>query len=335
MMKSGLAFWALAVSLSITACGAGTTNAASQPTPAAAPNQARAEGQLMPQSYVEVSFDVSGPVSAVSVAEGDRVSKGQVIARLDDRDQQQAVTNAQLAVKQAQIDVASAQHEVDVRVGWAPNQNQLNSAIATLSNAQAAVKAAQADYDKVAFNPSVSATGQSMALEQATNNYNKAKGDFDYLTSNSPDLTQARNNLESASVSLDAARVRLETAQTALDRVTLRAPIDGTITALGLKAGESVTAGQAVVTIADLSTWVVKTDDLTELEVVNISVGQAVRVTFDALPEKVLAGKVKDIALRSEEKRGDQTFTVTVLLTETDPALRWGMTASVEPQPGK
>lgn len=334
-MKKGLIVWIAAISLSVTACGAGAANASSQPTLAAVPNSQRAEGQLLPQSYVDVSFDVPGQVSTISVAEGDKVTQGQVIAHLDDRDQQQAVTNAQLAVKQAEINVASAQHEVDIRVNWAPNKNQLNSAAASLANAEAAVKAAQSDYDKVAFQPSVSSTTQSLALEQATNNYNKAKGDFDYLVSNSPDLTQARNSLESAKVALDAAHVRLETAQTALDRTTLRAPMDGTVTTLNLKIGASVTAAQPVVTIADLGTWVVKTDDLTELEVVNIAVGQSVKVMFDALPGKVLGGKVKDIALRSEEKRGDQTFTVTVLLTEADPALRWGMTASVESQTAK
>ena len=94
--------------------------------------------------------------------------------------------------------------------------------------------------------------------------------------------------------------------------------MDGTVTSLALKVGESVTAAQAVVTIADLRTWVIKTDDLTELDVVDVTVGQPVKIRFDALPEKVLEGKVLDIALRSEEKRGDQTFTVTVLLTETE-----------------
>jgi len=334
-MKKGSFVWIALFSLAVTACGAGAANASTQPTTASASSAFRAEGQLLPASYVDVSFDVSGRVSDVQAAEGDKVTKGQVIAVLDDRDQQQALTNAQLAVKQAEIDVASAQHQLDVQVNWAPNKNQLNSAVASLSNAEAAVKAAQAEYDKVAFNPSVSSTSQSMALEQATNNYNKAKGDLDYLVSNSPDLTLARNTLESAKVTLDAAQVKLQTAQTALDRMTLRAPMDGTLTSLSLKAGESVTAGQPVMTIADLSTWVVKTDDLTELEVVDIAVGQPVKVTFDALPQKSLAGKVTDIALRSEQKRGDQTFTVTVILTETDPALRWGMTASVEPRASK
>lgn len=332
-MNKGILVLIGVIGLAVTACGAGAASTVPPATSLPAANRARAEGQLTPQDFVDVSFSTSGTVSAVNVAEGDKVTRGQIIAQLDDRDERQAVGSAEVALKQAEIDIASAQHEVDIRVGWSPNKNQLNAAMATLANAQAAVKAAQSDYDKVAFDPAVSSTSQSLALEQATNNYNKAKADFDYLMSNSPDLTQARNNLESAKLALTSAQIKLDTAKTALDRMTLRSPLNGTITLLDLKVGASVTAGQPVVTVADLGTWVVKTDDLTELEVVNIRIGQPVKVMFDVLPERILAGKVKDIALRSEEKRGDQTFTVTVLLTETDPALRWGMTASVEPEP--
>ena len=52
-------------------------------------------------------------------------------------------------------------------------------------------------------------------------------------------------------------------------------------------------------------------------------------MTLDALPDVTLKGEVTNINARFEEKRGDITYTVTVLLTETDPLMRWGMTAAV------
>ena len=73
----------------------------------------------------------------------------------------------------------------------------------------------------------------------------------------------------------------------------------------------------------------VKTDSLTELEVVNVTEGQSVQVILDALPDTVLKGTVTNINKRFEEKRGDVTYTVTVQLDETDPLMRWGMTAAV------
>jgi len=103
----------------------------------------------------------------------------------------------------------------------------------------------------------------------------------------------------------------------------------GTVVDLDLQSGDLVTAGMPVMTIADYSAWLVKTENLTELEVVQISLGQKVKVVLDAMPETTLEGEVTHINARYEEKRGDITYTVTIRLAQSDPAMRWGMTAAV------
>ncbi len=85
-----------------------------------------------------------------------------------------------------------------------------------------------------------------------------------------------------------------------------------------------------VMTIADLDTWVIKTDNLTEINVVAVNVGQKVEVVLDAMPDKTFNGEVTQIAMVSEEKRGDTTYTATIQLDQNDPLLRWGMTAMVQ-----
>ncbi len=82
--------------------------------------------------------------------------------------------------------------------------------------------------------------------------------------------------------------------------------------------------------IADFSDWIVKTDNLTEFDVTSIAVGQQANVEFDALPGVTLEGEVTYINSLFEEKRGDITYTVTVLLKQIDPLMRWGMTGAVE-----
>ena len=82
--------------------------------------------------------------------------------------------------------------------------------------------------------------------------------------------------------------------------------------------------------VADFSNWIVKTDNLTETEVTSLKTGQKADVVLDALPDKTLEGEVTYINSLFEEKRGDITYTVTILLKQTDPLLRWGMTGSVE-----
>lgn len=91
--------------------------------------------------------------------------------------------------------------------------------------------------------------------------------------------------------------------------------------------------GAPVVVLAEFSKWVVKTNNLTEIEVVNVQVGLAAEVVLDALPDVTLSGTVEKIATVFIENRGDVTYTITVALTEVDPRARWGMTAQVTVEP--
>jgi len=82
--------------------------------------------------------------------------------------------------------------------------------------------------------------------------------------------------------------------------------------------------------VADFSSWLVKTTDLTEIDVVNLAEGQPVTVTLDALPEVELKGEILSIGQNYSENQGDVVYEVTILLTDTHPAMRWGMTAAVK-----
>lgn len=137
------------------------------------------------------------------------------------------------------------------------------------------------------------------------------------------------DQLAAAQARLATAQANLEAARAALANAELRAPFAGTISSVNLKVGEQVAPGAPVITLAEFSQWVVKTNNLTEIEVVRILEGQAAEVILDALPEVVLTGQVTEIAQVFVESRGDVTYTVTVTLDQGDPRARWGMTAQV------
>ncbi len=146
----------------------------------------------------------------------------------------------------------------------------------------------------------------------------------------------ARVQQESSAVAVDSARAQelsaqavLEAAEADLARNELRAPWSGSIAALPLKMDAYVQPGQPVATLADFSGWKVETDNLTEIEVPEVALGQKVSITPDALPELELPGVVTDISALHAEKRGDVTYTVTVAVGKSDPRLRWGMTMVV------
>jgi multidrug efflux pump subunit AcrA (membrane-fusion protein) len=138
------------------------------------------------------------------------------------------------------------------------------------------------------------------------------------------------DKVASAEARIKAAQTALAAAQSALKDSEIVAPISGEIADLSIHAGEWVEANQPVVVLADLSQWEIQTDDLTELDVPEVRLGQTVTVRLDALPELELKGVVDAIKGLSEEKRGDVTYTTTILLDQADPRLRWGMTVSVD-----
>jgi multidrug resistance efflux pump len=153
----------------------------------------------------------------------------------------------------------------------------------------------------------------------------KSQKEYDLLSSGSDAGDKAI-----AEAQYEAARANLAAAQAALADVELTAPFDGTVAGLKVKTGESVTPGQIAASLADFSGWIIKTTDLTELDVVNITEGQAVLIALDAFPEEILNGKVQLIGQNYSEKQGDVVYEVTVELTDSLPDMRWGMTAVVK-----
>lgn len=138
------------------------------------------------------------------------------------------------------------------------------------------------------------------------------------------------NELAAAQARVTTANAAVASAQAALDALKLTAGIDGTVVDINVIPGQQVTAGQVVLSVAEISSWIIETDNLTETDIVNVSEGQPVQVVLDALPEVTLKGEVVHINNKYEEVRGDVTYTVTIKLDETDPRMRWGMTAAVK-----
>jgi multidrug resistance efflux pump len=339
-----------------------------------------AEGRIEPIRYVDIAFNANGTVSEVLVSEGEQVSEGQVIARLENSEAKQA------EVAKAEEDFLLAQQAFD---------SSEAVALGKLADANEAVRKAQYEMDnfgipsdlrdmgtrdalsytatkleeaRVAFepykyleerlereisqeNPNKTVVYRSTAknykkrLDDAWAEYNKAIK-WTTLESNleraQSELAQAQKEYDTlsggsgsgektvAEAQYDTARANLAAARAALADVELQAPFDGTVAGLMVKSGESVTPGQVAVSVADFSGWIVKTTDLTELDVVNISEGQAVSITLDAIPDETLEGVAQTIGQNYTEKQGDVVYEVTVELTETFPNIRWGMTAVVK-----
>ena len=102
---------------------------------------------------------------------------------------------------------------------------------------------------------------------------------------------------------------------------------------LNISVNESVGPETWAVIVADTSQWYIETSDLTELEVVDVAVGQNVNILADALPDVEMSGVVEEISQTFRSQGGDVLYTVRINVDEVDPHMRWGMTVEVTFEP--
>lgn len=202
---------------------------------------------------------------------------------------------ARAALEAAKQNTAAAQKRLD-QLKAGPTKSELDAARANLAAAQAQKARAQAQLDLL----KAGATPEQIAVAEA--------------------------GVKQAQVAVDVAKAQLA-------RLQLVAPFDGTLVTFNLQVGELASPGAPVAKLADLSEWQIETDDLTELNIVRVKEGSPVTITFDAIPDLELTGKVVRIKSLGEDKRGDITYTVIIRPDKHDERLRWNMTASVSIEP--
>ncbi len=359
--------------------------------PAVAASAGVAQARIEPQAYVDLAYNTPGRVAEVLVKEGDTLSAGQPIARLEGGEQRQAdLARADQQLLAAKQSLLSAQKDLeDFQTGAALNQANADLAVVTaqkaydeaikhrklkdfhrcdddtidmyfqiLEDAQKQLKnlqdhpesrgvadlqkltAAQDEVDTAQANYlfCIRYTDEEIAQSQAEINVaqaalDKAKARQEMLKQNQGvdplELARLNSAISADQAALASAQTAQSAAQAALDALELRAPSAGTLSSLTLKVGQFVPAGQSVATLADFSSWLAKTEDLTELQVVEVQTGQAVQLVLDALPGQTINGEVLSVARRSVDSRGDTTYTVTVRLENLPTAARWGMSGQL------
>ena len=352
--------------LLLSACGAGgTATPENTPIPTVIADKVIiADGRLEPVSYAEMAFNASGVVGEVLVIEGEQVEAGQVLARLENSEALQAeVANAEEAFLKAEQSFSNAEaialgklaeaNEVVRKAQYEFDNFDIPSDLKqmgprdALLHTQGLLDDARTAYEPYRYSQPNSPAGKNFRkrLDNAWADYNKAIR-WATLESNlesaKSELAQAQREYDILSKGSDsgekavaeaqyeAARANLDAARAALANVELRAPFGGTVAGLSARVGETIPSGQVVVTIADFSSWIVNTTDLTEIDVVKIAEGQPATVTLDAIPDTALSGTILSIGQTFTERQGDVVYEVTVALTDTLPNMRWGMTAAVK-----
>ena len=194
---------------------------------------------------------------------------------------------------------------------------QAGASAADVAAARARVQRAQAQVDLLlAANPADVSAAQAEARQ--------AQAQLDLVKSGSRPET-----ITVAEADVAAAEASLEQARAALAETELRAPFSGTVASLDVNVGEQVLAGTPIVRLADLSSWQIETEDLTEFDVIGLQAGDGVTVSFDAIPDLEMDGVISRIRPIGEDRRGDIVYTLVIDPSQQDSRLLWNLTAVV------
>lgn len=304
-----------------------------------------ASGEIKPRNYINIGANAQGQLTAILVKEGDRVRKGQLLARIENVQPEAEVAAQRAALSSAEAESAAA--EAALR---AADEN-LNTLQAVIDRAKADRERAEVDFQRA----------QELLKDQliAKQDYDARKAALDAQQAGVREaearMVQARSQRAQVAAQLAATQKRVAQVRAMLARVSdvLRkhdayAPLDGVVTNLPVRVGETVVPGiqnspaATIMTIADMSliTAEVKVD---ETDIVNVKLDQAADITIDAIPNKTFKGHVIEIGntaiLRSTGLAASQSaissqeakdFKVVVALDSPPEEIRPGLSCTAK-----
>jgi HlyD family secretion protein len=304
-----------------------------------------ASGEIKPKNYINLGANTIGPapITEILVKEGDRVRQGQVVARLESTQAGADVVAQKATIATALAD--SGASEAALRA----NQDAVNTAEATISRSKAEVERTKLNLDRA----TELLKGQLIAKQD----FDQKKSEYDTaiaaMAESQARLAQAKSQDAQAREQLNSSQKRIAQYQAGLTRIndvlqkySVLSPIDGVVTNLPVRVGETVVPGvqnsaaSTIMTVADMSliTAEVKVD---ETDIVNVKLEQKADITIDAMPSMVFKGHVVEIGntaiLRSTGVAASQSavssqeakdFKVVVALDNPPSDLRPGLSCT-------
>ena len=239
-------------------------------------------GNIEAHASVLSVTQVQAPIVFLPFDEGAHVTRGTVLARLDDR-----LYRRQVDIDRANLDVQAAQVSA--------NRSTLEATSSSVESDRFDLAQKQLDFsraDTLARHDAVSQQARDLALT--------AKNQSAALLAHDRALVEvARNAVTLATANVEAARAKLALDETTLSYTEVRAPFDGVIAVREAELGQLAGPGVAIFTIDELDhVWL--RAYLNEPDVGRVRLGDSVDVKTDAYPSRVYRGRVSFISPQAE-----------------------------------
>ncbi|MBU3143455.1 HlyD family efflux transporter periplasmic adaptor subunit [Clostridium sp. CF012] len=308
---------------------------------------------------LSIKAPFTGIVSDILVKQGDTVSKGGTVFTIADTTKLKVLLtyNASALGKieigqSAKVNLTSLMQSVNGKVTYISNQTtstiaggKLYTVEIQINNPGAVMEGMTANADILAPKGSISSTGiaelnyikkqlvtnltggtvQNISVKQ---NQKVSSGQV-LITMSNDEIARAKQNSD---LQLENAQTQMTLKGKQLNDYKIIAPINGVITKMTNKVGDTVKPGDE---IADLSDPAQMQFDIPvdELDIAKLKVGQKTNITVDALPATLktpVTGEVAKIAVTGVAEKGVTTFIVTVKINDNLDKLKGGMNANGE-----
>jgi HlyD family secretion protein len=228
-----------------------------------------ASGKVFPELEVKVSPDISGQITELLIEEGDTVKKGQVLAKI-------------------YADIYALQRDEAA--------SRVSQSTATVENSRAALDALKATLDQAKQNLD---RNKSLYDQKVISKAEFEQYEVAYRTAQS-NYNAAQQNIRGLQAGVASSQTGLTKANKDLSRTTIVAPMNGVISSLKVKKGESVAGnsfnvGTEMMTVADMAVLEVRVD-VGENDIVKIQIGDSADVEVDAYNNRKFKGVVTKIA---------------------------------------
>jgi HlyD family secretion protein len=264
-------------------------------------------GKIRARRTVNITSEVSGKVTQLAVKEGDRVKAGQFLLQIDPRNLRNRLQVSEATLEQQRIALLQARIRIE--------------------NAKVNLKQAEDDHKR-----------KSDLWKARLNSKQELDAAENTLALRQGELRDAEQALATADQRIRSQSADLESARHDLSRVTIVAPLDGLVTRRNVEEGEAAVVGftnnpsVVLLTIADMG--VIEAEvEVDETDIPSVKVGQATKVTIDALPDQTFTGHVTEVGnspIQTSATAGRQAinFKVVVTLDGQIPDVRPGFTCT-------
>ena len=319
-------------------------------------------GNIQPTHSVSVMPAAAGRIQSVVAKVGDELKAGDPIAVVESQVYAAQLKQAQANLELAQLSLTKMEEgtrpeqiaAAQAAVQFARNalndltnisEDERTAAVANMARAEAALRLAQSEYDKIAWAGQAAMTPQALQLEQATIAYQAAKAAYDLQVNPSDlqlsplmaQLAQAElalsmakrpfteTDFEMARTRAELAEVAVELANIQMNETTIRAPSDGVVAELYISEGGMVGPQAAVALFVSKQVEVVF--NVEESRISQVKEGQNAALRVAAYPGQDFPAVVSSVAPMADND--SHTFVIKVTPLDEQGLLRSGMYADL------